>query len=69
MRPKNLIQIKQHSTSFYKKHVLYNGSVFFNKLPESLQQERNIKTFKRSLRLYPAAENRVEEEVLDQKAA
>lgn len=44
------INIPHHYTSFFKKHLLYNGIQLFNALPNKLKLESDLLKFKRQLK-------------------
>ena len=50
-RQKNNFQIEKHNTTSYEKGLLYSGQIFYNKLPNELQIEINVNTFKNKIKL------------------
>ena len=50
-RHKNNFQIEKHNTTSYEKGLLYSGQIFNNKLPNELQIEINVNTFKNKIKL------------------
>lgn len=50
LRNLNQLAIPQHSTSFFKNHLVYNGIKLFNSLPPSLQLEPNLSKFRNRLK-------------------
>ena len=50
-RHKNNLQLERHNTTAYEKGLLYSGQIFYNKLPNELQMELNVNTFKNKIKL------------------
>ena len=50
MRNKNSIPIVQHRTAFYQNHMEYNGTKFYNALPNTLKGEVSLRKFEKTLK-------------------
>ena len=50
-RHKNNLQLEKHNTAAYEKGLLYSWQIFYNKLPNVLQMEINVNTFKIKIKL------------------
>lgn len=52
IRPNNLIKNLYHNKSFYENHTMFNATLLTNKLPKELQNESNLKNFKREFKKF-----------------